>query len=30
LAEASHYVIEDAHEQIVPLVERFLNAHPLP
>jgi haloalkane dehalogenase len=30
LAEASHYVIEDAHEQIIPLVERFLAAHPLP
>jgi len=29
LADASHYVIEDAHEQIVPLVEAFLNAHPL-
>ena len=24
LHDASHYVIEDAHEQIVPLVERFL------
>ena len=30
LADASHYVIEDAHEQIIPLVARFLEAHPLP
>lgn len=29
LADASHYVIEDAHERIIPLVETFLNAHPL-
>jgi haloalkane dehalogenase len=29
LTDASHYVIEDAHEQIIPLVERFLDAHPL-
>lgn len=28
LPEAGHYVIEDAHEQIIPLVERFLDAHP--
>ncbi|MGH7134363.1 MAG: alpha/beta fold hydrolase [Pirellulales bacterium] len=28
LLDASHYVIEDAHERIVPLVERFLAAHP--
>ncbi|HQU45363.1 MAG: alpha/beta hydrolase [Planctomycetia bacterium 21-64-5] len=27
LFDASHYVIEDAHEQIVPLVERFLAQH---
>jgi cis-3-alkyl-4-acyloxetan-2-one decarboxylase len=27
LPEASHYVVEDAHEQIVPLVERFLDEH---
>ncbi|HET6882230.1 MAG TPA: alpha/beta fold hydrolase [Pirellulales bacterium] len=27
LYDASHYVIEDAHEQIVPLVERFLTAY---
>ena len=25
LTDASHYVIEDAHEQIIPLVERFLD-----
>ncbi len=25
LQDAGHYVIEDAHEQIVPLVKRFLN-----
>lgn len=30
LADAGHYVIEDAHERIVPLVEDFLNRHPLP
>ncbi len=29
LFDASHYVIEDAHERIVPLVEAFLAAHPL-
>jgi pimeloyl-ACP methyl ester carboxylesterase len=29
LFDASHYVIEDAHERIVPLVERFLAANPL-
>lgn len=27
LADAGHYVVEDAHEQIVPLVERFLESH---
>jgi pimeloyl-ACP methyl ester carboxylesterase len=26
LADASHYVVEDAHEQIVPRMERFLEA----
>ena len=30
LADAGHYVVEDAHERIVPLVERFLEKHPLP
>lgn len=30
LADAGHYVIEDAHAQIVPLVEKFLDRHPLP
>jgi haloalkane dehalogenase len=29
LADAGHYVIEDAHEQIVPLVRRFLEKHPV-
>jgi haloalkane dehalogenase len=29
LADAGHYVVEDAHEQIVPLVEKFLEAHPV-
>lgn len=28
LFDASHYVIEDAYEQIMPLVERFLTEHP--
>lgn len=27
--DAGHYVIEDAHERIVPRVEQFLAAHPL-
>jgi haloalkane dehalogenase len=27
LADAGHWVVEDAHERIVPLVERFLEAH---
>jgi len=27
--DAGHYVIEDAHERIVPLVEQFLAKHPL-
>lgn len=29
LEDAGHYVIEDAHERIVPLVDRFLNEHPV-
>jgi haloalkane dehalogenase len=29
LADAGHYVIEDAYERIVPLVDKFLTAHPL-
>ncbi|HEX3869675.1 MAG TPA: alpha/beta fold hydrolase [Pirellulales bacterium] len=29
LADAGHWVVEDAHEQIVPLVERFLATHPV-
>jgi haloalkane dehalogenase len=29
LADAGHYVIEDAHERIVPIVDRFLQTHPL-
>ena len=29
LADAGHYVVEDAHERIVPLVEDFLDRHPL-
>jgi haloalkane dehalogenase len=28
LADAGHYVVEDAYERIVPLVETFLAAHP--
>jgi haloalkane dehalogenase len=27
--DAGHYVLEDAHEQIIPLVQSFLAAHPL-
>jgi len=30
LADAGHYVIEDAHERIVPILEQFLTRHPLP
>ena len=29
LADAGHYVVEDAYERIGPLVEQFLAAHPL-
>ena len=29
-ADAGHYVLEDAGEEIIPLVQRFLKAHPLP
>jgi len=29
LADAGHYVVEDAHERIVPLVESFLSNHSL-
>jgi haloalkane dehalogenase len=28
LDDAGHYVVEDAHEQIVPLMEAFLSKHP--
>lgn len=30
LEDAGHYVIEDAHERVVPLVEQFLAANPAP
>ena len=29
LADAGHYVIEDAYEEIIPLVDSFLNSNPL-
>jgi cis-3-alkyl-4-acyloxetan-2-one decarboxylase len=29
LADAGHYVIEDAHERIVPLVDQFIERHPI-
>lgn len=29
-SDAGHYVLEDAHEEIVPLVRDFLRRHPLP
>jgi pimeloyl-ACP methyl ester carboxylesterase len=29
LEDAGHYVIEDAHQRIIPLVRTFLEAHPL-
>ncbi len=28
LADAGHYVVEDAYERIVPLLEDFLRRHP--
>ena len=28
-ADAGHYALEDKHEQLVPLIRRFLDAHPL-
>ena len=28
LADCGHYVVEDAHERIVPVVRRFLESHP--
>jgi cis-3-alkyl-4-acyloxetan-2-one decarboxylase len=30
LPNAAHFVVEDAHETIIPLVRSFLNRHPLP
>lgn len=30
LTDAGHYVVEDAHERIVPIVESFLQRHPVP
>ena len=30
LADAGHYAVEDAHEPIAPLVEDFVQRHPLP
>jgi len=29
IAEAGHYVVEDAHEEIAPILENFLQSHPL-
>lgn len=29
LADAGHYIVEDAYERIGPLVEHFLDVHPL-
>ena len=29
LADAGHYVVEDAHERIAPLVEDFLSRNPV-
>jgi haloalkane dehalogenase len=29
LADVSHYVVEDAHERIGPLVESWIERHPL-
>jgi haloalkane dehalogenase len=30
LSQAGHYVFEDAHEEIIPRLQTFLQAHPLP
>lgn len=30
LADAGHYVVEDAHERIAPIVDDFIHRHPLP
>ncbi|MEN6450238.1 MAG: alpha/beta fold hydrolase [Thermoguttaceae bacterium] len=30
LANAGHYIVEDAHEQIAPLMANFLERHPIP
>lgn len=30
LADAGHYVVEDAHERIAPIVDDFIQRHPLP
>jgi cis-3-alkyl-4-acyloxetan-2-one decarboxylase len=30
LADAGHYVVEDAYERIIPLIEDFTQRHPLP
>jgi len=29
LTDAGHYVVEDAHERIVPLAQEFLRANPV-
>ena len=29
MSDASHYVVEDAHEQIVPWVHEFFARHPI-
>jgi haloalkane dehalogenase len=29
LADAGHYVVEDAHETIIPLVRQFLEQNPI-
>jgi hypothetical protein len=29
-ADAGHYLLEDAHAELVPLVREFLSRHPLP
>jgi haloalkane dehalogenase len=29
LQDCSHYVVEDAHERIAPLVEEFIERHPV-
>ena len=28
-ADCGHYILEDAGDEVIPIIERFLEAHPL-